>query len=85
MASSPIIAMVWEGTDVIAQGRRLMGATRPLQAEVGTIRGDFGIDTGKNLIHGSDGLESAAREIKIWFSPSEIFDWEKSEDSWIYE
>lgn len=85
MASSPIICMVWEGTDVIIQVRKMMGSTRPLQADLGTIRGDFGIDTGMNIIHGSDGPESAIREINLWFDPEEIFDWKKTCDAWVYE
>lgn len=77
--------MVWEGTDVIIQGRRMIGATKPLVAEISTIRGQFGIDCRYNLIHGSDGPESAVREIGIWFDPTELCDWEKCTDVWIFE
>ncbi|KAJ2997617.1 hypothetical protein HDV02_005266 [Globomyces sp. JEL0801] len=69
-------AMVWEGPDVIRQGRRLIGATNPLDAEPGTIRGDFCISVGRNIIHGSDSYESASIEIPLWFTSSEIYDWE---------
>ena len=65
-ASGPIVAMVWEGEDVIASGRRLMGATKPKDSAPGTIRGDFGVNMGRNIIHGSDGVDSARREITYW-------------------
>ena len=72
MASGPVMAMVWQGKDVVKQGRVLLGATNPLQSAPGTIRGDFGRDWGlkvqQNLVHGSDSVESAERELAIWFA-----------------
>jgi nucleoside-diphosphate kinase len=62
-ASGPIVAMVWEGEDVIASGRRMMGATKPKDSAAGTIRGDFAVNMGRNIVHGSDGVDSAKREI----------------------
>lgn len=86
ITSTPIVAMVWEGKDVIATMRKIMGATNPLSADVGTIRGDFGIDLGRNIIHGSDSPESAKREISLFFNQDELVDgWARSTDEWIYE
>ncbi|KAJ3268491.1 hypothetical protein HDV01_002712 [Terramyces sp. JEL0728] len=73
---APVVAMVWEGPDVIKQGRRIIGATNPLQAEPGTIRGDYCISVGRNIIHGSDSFESANIEIPLWFGSNEVYDWE---------
>ncbi|MGB7859083.1 MAG: nucleoside-diphosphate kinase [Acidimicrobiia bacterium] len=67
ITSAPVVAMEWSGEDAISVSRILMGATDPKQAEVGTIRGDFGLAVTNNLVHGSDGPESAARELKIFF------------------
>jgi nucleoside-diphosphate kinase len=77
--------MVWQGKGVIAAARKLIGKTNPLEAEPGTIRGDFGIDIGRNLIHGSDGVETAQREIALWFDESELVSWTPVAQSWIYE
>ena len=84
-ASGPIVAMVWEGEDVIASGRRLMGATKPKDSAPGTIRGDFGVNMGRNIIHGSDGVDSAKREITYWFKEGELVSWTPSVASWLYE
>ncbi|KAJ3124662.1 hypothetical protein HK098_000947 [Nowakowskiella sp. JEL0407] len=78
---APVIAMVWEGKDVIRQGRRLIGATNP--AQPGTIRGDFCISVGRNIIHGSDSFESASKEIALWFRPNEVFSWEFGNAEWV--
>ncbi|CAN0041595.1 unnamed protein product, partial [Hapterophycus canaliculatus] len=67
-ASGPIVAMVWEGPEVILTGRKMLGATNPNSSEPGSIRGDFCIRVGRNLIHGSDGGESAQHEIGMWFT-----------------
>ncbi|KAJ4457146.1 putative Nucleoside diphosphate kinase [Paratrimastix pyriformis] len=72
MSGHPVVAMVWRGVDAISVCRTVIGATNPTKAAMGTIRGDFGMQTGRNLIHGSDGPESAAREIGLWFRPEEI-------------
>jgi nucleoside-diphosphate kinase len=83
--SAPVVAMVWEGDAVVASARKLIGATNPLMAEPGTIRGDFGVSIGRNLIHGSDAGETAAREISLWFGDDELISWEPTAKSWIYE
>ncbi|KAJ3158468.1 nucleoside diphosphate kinase [Irineochytrium annulatum] len=80
---APVIAMVWEGKDAIRQGRRIVGATNPLEAAPGTIRGDNCISVGRNIIHASDGFETATEEIGLWFKPSEITEWELANAEWI--
>lgn len=85
ITSGPVVAMVWEGKDVINTVRKMMGKTNPLEAEAGTIRGDFGIDIGQNVVHGSDSLESAKREIGLFFRDEELISWKKDLDKWIYE
>ena len=85
ITSSPIIAAVLEGTQVIEIVRKTMGATNPADAEPGTIRGDLGIELGRNLIHGSDGPDSAAREIALFFDGSQTFEYERDVDRWIFE
>ncbi|RLN47484.1 hypothetical protein BBJ29_000590 [Phytophthora kernoviae] len=79
--SGPIVCMVWEGTDVILTGRKILGATNPNQAAPGTLRGDNCISTGRNLIHGSDGPDSAKHEITMWFTPEEISNYQRALDS----
>jgi nucleoside-diphosphate kinase len=85
ITSGPIVAMVWEGDGVIAGARKVIGATNPLSAEPGTIRGDLGANIGRNLIHGSDAPETAASEIALWFQPEELVNWQPTILSWIYE
>ena len=85
ITSSPVVAMVWEGKNVISSARTLIGATNPIEAAPGTIRGDFGMDIGRNLIHGSDGADTAASEIALWFNEDELASWEPSTQSWLYE
>ncbi|EKQ67934.1 nucleoside diphosphate kinase [Leptolyngbyaceae cyanobacterium JSC-12] len=85
ITSGPVVAMVWEGKGVIASARKIIGATNPLNAEPGTLRGDFGVDVGRNIIHGSDAPETAEQEIKLWFKDEELVGWEPSITSWIYE
>ena len=85
ITSSPIVAMVLEGSGAVELVRRTMGSTDPLQAEPGTIRGDLAVDIGRNLIHGSDSPESAATEIDIFFNPGEINGYERSSQPWITE
>jgi len=84
-SSGPIIAMAWEGEDVIATGRRMLGATKPKESAPGTIRGDFAVNMGRNIIHGSDGEKSAAHEIAFWFKEDEICNWAPIQAAWIYE
>lgn len=83
ITSSPVFAMVWEGDNVIATARNMMGKTNPADAAPGTIRGDFGISVGMNIIHGSDSPESAQREINLWFNESDLSSYEKSVNKWI--
>ena len=83
--SSPVVAMVWEGNGVVASARKIIGGTNPLEAEPGTIRGDYGVDIGRNLIHGSDAIETATREIALWFNDEELVSWENTMKSWLYE
>lgn len=85
ITSSPVVAMVWEGEGVVAGGRSLIGATNPLSATPGTIRGDLGMDVGRNLIHGSDAVETATREIGLWFSDEELASWNPCLAPWIKE
>ena len=83
--SGPVIAMVWQGTNVVKTARKMLGETKPLESNPGTIRGDFCIDVGRNIIHGSDSTESAEKEISLWFRPDEIVDYERTTEGWIYE
>ncbi len=83
--SGPVVAMVWEGNGVIASARKMIGATNPLSAEPGTIRGDYGVTVGRNLIHGSDAPETAQSEIGLWFKEEELVSWQPSLTTWLYE
>jgi len=85
ITSSPVVAMVWEGEGVVASARKLIGATNPLMAEPGTIRGDFGINIGRNLIHGSDAIETAQREVSLWFPEEELVNWQPTINPWMVE
>ncbi|KAF2483354.1 nucleoside diphosphate kinase [Neohortaea acidophila] len=85
MGSGPVCAMVWEGKDVVKTGRTILGATNPLASAPGTIRGDYAIDVGRNVCHGSDAVDSAKKEIALWFSESEIQKWTPAQHSWVYE
>ena len=85
ITSSPIIAAVLEGTNAVAAARQTMGATRPTEAAPGTIRGDLGLEIGRNLVHGSDSPESAEREIGIFFEGETILSWPRDVDRWIFE
>ncbi|WP_208587906.1 nucleoside-diphosphate kinase [Gracilibacillus suaedae] len=83
ITSGPVFAMVWEGESVIEASRKMMGKTNPQEAETGTIRGDFGLVMHRNIIHGSDSPESAAREINLFFGKEEIQIYEKNVDYWL--
>ncbi|KAH9909648.1 nucleoside diphosphate kinase [Xylariomycetidae sp. FL2044] len=85
MNSGPICAMVWEGRDAVKTGRTLLGATNPLASAPGTIRGDYSIDVGRNVCHGSDSVENAKKEIALWFKEAEVVSWESAQAKWIYE
>ncbi|HXZ95019.1 MAG TPA: nucleoside-diphosphate kinase [Dehalococcoidia bacterium] len=84
ITSSPLIAIVFQGKNAVDIIRQMMGETDPAKASSGTIRGDFGIDIGHNLIHGSDSLENASKEIDLFFSAEEIFNYDRELDAWIY-
>jgi len=77
--------MVWEGDNAVKTGRKMLGATKPADSEPGTIRGDFCIDVGRNICHGSDSVESAMNEIKLWFKESELTTYKHHSKPWIYE
>ncbi|MEJ6484365.1 nucleoside-diphosphate kinase [Nostoc punctiforme UO1] len=85
ITSSPVVAMVWEGDGVVASARKIIGATNPLTSEPGTIRGDFGINIGRNLIHGSDAPETAQQEIALWFKDEELVNWQPHITPWLHE
>ena len=85
MMMGPVVAMVWQGADVVRQGRIMLGATKPLESAPGTIRGDFCISVGRNICHGSDSVEAANREIALWFTDKELNDYKRTVDTWIYE
>jgi nucleoside-diphosphate kinase len=85
ITSGPVVVAVVEGKDAIDIVRKTMGATSPAQAEPGTIRADFGVEIGRNLVHGSDGPETAAYEIPLYFGDDEILAYERAIDGWIHE
>ena len=85
-ASGPVCAMVWEGDNAVLTGRKMLGATKPFDSEPGTIRGDYCIHVGRNIIHGSDAVESANAEIALWFPNGEgLVDWSHHSSDWVYE
>ena len=83
ITSGPVFAMVWEGENVISTARLLVGATNPTESAPGTIRGDFAVTVGKNIIHGSDSSESAVREIGLFFKEEELVSYDKAMNNWI--
>jgi nucleoside-diphosphate kinase len=85
ITSAPVIAAVLEGPNAIAAARQTMGSTNPVEAANGSIRGDLALDFGRNLVHGSDGPESAAHEIALFFEGQPLLDWERDIDRWIEE
>ena len=85
ITSGPVFAMVLEGDDVISLVRKMVGATNPKEADIGTIRGDYGIDTGRNIVHASDSEESAQREINLFFDETEFCEYELPDEDIIYE
>ena len=84
MTSGPVCAMVWEGAGAVATGRKMLGATMPAESEPGTIRGDFCIEVGRNICHGSDAVESAEKEIELWF-PEGVTSYVSCQKAWVYE
>lgn len=85
ITSSPVVVMALEGNDAIEVVRRTMGATNPAEAAPGTIRADFGLEIGRNLVHGSDGPDTAAFEVPLFFSEDELLSYERDVDRWIFE
>lgn len=85
ITASPVVVMALEGNDAIEVVRRTMGATNPAEAAPGTIRADFGMEIGRNLVHGSDGAETAAFEVPLFFTDEEIISYERDADRWIFE
>ncbi|ONK71184.1 uncharacterized protein A4U43_C04F5750 [Asparagus officinalis] len=85
ITSGPVVCMAWEGVGVVASARKLIGATNPLQAEPGTIRGDLAVQTGRNVVHGSDSPDNGQREIALWFKEGELCQWVSAQASWLRE
>ena len=85
ITSGPIVAMVWEGNNAIAAARATIGATKPAEAAPGSIRGDFGMEIGRNLVHGSDSPENGLKEAAIFFNDDELVSWDRVTDAWIIE
>lgn len=85
ITASPIVAAVLEGTGAVEAVRSTVGKTNPREAAPGTIRGDFGLEIGRNLIHGSDSTESAAREVSLFFNDNELVTYQRAIDAWVYE
>jgi len=84
MTSAPVVAMCWEGLGVVKTGRVMLGETNPKDSKPGTIRGDFCIEVGRNICHGSDAVESAEHEIKLWFKDDELNNWTPAAEPWVY-
>jgi nucleoside-diphosphate kinase len=84
ICSSPVVAMVWQGLNVVKTGRKMLGETNPANSAPGTIRGDLCVDIGRNIIHGSDAVESAQKEVALWF-PEGIVNWQPATAPWVYE
>jgi len=85
ITSGPVVAMVVEGKEAVKVMRSLVGKTNPIEASPGTIRGDFAMDIGRNVVHASDSIESAEREISLFFSEDEIVSYRRADEEWIYE
>ena len=85
MQMAPVIAMVWQGSGVVSCSRKLLGTTEPKEATIGSIRGDFCLEKGRLVIHGSDSVEAAEREINLWFDKSELVAYSKCDESNIFE
>jgi nucleoside-diphosphate kinase len=85
ITSAPVAAMVWEGPNAIALARQTMGSTKPGEAAPGSIRADFGMVVGRNLVHGSDAVETAAYEIPLFFNDAELVNWSPTNEKWVLE
>ncbi len=84
-SSGPVVAMVWEGYNAVKTGRKMIGTTNPDNSDMGTIRGDLAINFRKNVIHASDSIDSADREINLWFGKDNLVSWRHHSENWIYE
>merc|ERR1712044_27331 len=85
MSSGPVVAMVWEGLNVVKTCRDILGETDPAKSKPGSVRGDFSIHIGRNICHGSDSVKTANHEIALWFKDDELVDWEPATYAWVYE
>lgn len=85
ITSAPVMAMVWEGPNAVAAIRQTMGATRPTEAAPGSLRHDFALEIGRNLTHASDSPENGEKEVALWFAATELVDWTRATDKWIFE
>lgn len=85
MLTGPVVATVWEGTNAVKIGRKIVGETDPFDSLPGTIRGDYAVEKGRNIIHASDAVESAEKEIALWFSQEEVLSWSKVDANMVYE
>ena len=85
ITSGPVVAMAWQGKDAIKAARNTIGATNPAEADAGTIRGDLGMEIGRNLVHGSDSPENGVKEMNLFFSEKELVAWDRVTEVWIRE
>lgn len=85
ITSAPVMAMVWEGPEAIAAVRQTMGSTRPVEAAPGSIRHDFALEVGRNLTHASDSVENGKQEVSLWFESTDLIEWQRSIDDWVFE
>jgi nucleoside-diphosphate kinase len=85
ITSAPVMAMVWEGPNAVAAVRQTMGATRPTEAAPGSLRHDFALEVGRNLTHASDSIETGESEVRLWFNNTELIDWTRAIDNWVFE
>jgi nucleoside-diphosphate kinase len=85
ITSAPVMAMVWDGPNAVAAIRQTMGATRPIEAAPGSLRHDFALEVGRNLTHASDSTENGEKETALWFKTTELVDWKRDADRWIFE
>jgi nucleoside-diphosphate kinase len=85
ITSGPVMVMVFEGKNAVQSARNTIGKTKPFEAEAGSIRGDLALETGRNLVHGSDAPDTAEREIALWFKPEELVSWARDTERWIFE
>ena len=85
ITSAPVMAMVWEGPNAVSAVRQTMGATRPTESAPGSVRHDFALEIGRNLTHASDTIDNSEKEVKLWFTSSEIVEWKREIDRWIFE